>query len=222
MKYDMIKSTLILSITIQLLSGLFQIIPLFMAFAVKKVILLQLLYLDLFVQFIQFVFYSWWAISYDNVKNITSLRYIDWAITTPTMLFTLIIYILYVNNQTVNYNLYDTFKENGETIGIVILLNWVMLYIGYKGEIGDIHTYLSVLLGFIPFLIYFYIIYHRYLLDSNDTGNLIFYYFFIVWSVYGVAALFSYNIKNAFYNILDVFSKNFFGIYIAYLLLFGG
>ena len=191
-----------------------------MKITLKKMILMQLLYLDLLVQFIEFIFYVWWVANYTNVRDITSLRYIDWAITTPVMLFTLIIYILYINNNTVNYNLYDTFMGNKETIGIVLLLNWVMLYVGYKGEIGDMSVIKSVSLGFIPFIIYFYIIYNKYLLNSDYSANVLFYYFVTIWGIYGIAALFSYNVKNSFYNILDVFAKNFFGVYIAYLILF--
>jgi bacteriorhodopsin len=36
--------------------------------------------------------------------------------------------------------------------------------------------------------------------------------------VYGIAALLPYNVKNAMYNILDLFAKNFFGIFLAYVL----
>lgn len=220
MVYDMVHNTLILSVMVQLMTGIFQIVPLFMKITLKKMILMQLLYLDLLVQFIEFIFYVWWVANYTNVRDITSLRYIDWAITTPVMLFTLIIYILYINNNTVNYNLYDTFMGNKETIGIVLLLNWVMLYVGYKGEIGDMSVIKSVSLGFIPFIIYFYIIYNKYLLNSDYSANVLFYYFVTIWGIYGIAALFSYKVKNSFYNILDVFAKNFFGVYIAYLILF--
>ena len=192
----MVHNTLILSVMVQLMTGIFQIIPLFMKITLKKMILMQLLYLDLLVQFIEFIFYVWWVANYTNVRDITSLRYIDWAITTPVMLFTLIIYILYINNNTVNYNLYDTFMGNKETIGIVLLLNWVMLYVGYKGEIGDMSVIKSVSLGFIPFIIYFYIIYNKYLLDSDYSANVLFYYFVTIWGIYGIAALFSYNVKN--------------------------
>lgn len=219
-KSTILFDTLRISVFIQLLSGIYQIIPLFMKFSIKRMLLVHLLYLDMAVQIIEFTFYAWWMFSYQQVKNITSLRYIDWAITTPTMLFTLIIYILYINNKTTNYNVYDTFIENSHTIGVVFLLNWLMLYIGYMGEIGSIDIPISVTLGFVPFMIYFFIIYNTYIVESNYSGKNIFYYFLAIWSIYGFASLFSYNIKNSFYNILDIFAKNFFGIYIAYLLLF--
>jgi hypothetical protein len=45
-----------------------------------------------------------------------------------------------------------------------------------------------------------------------------FWYFAGVWSLYGVAAIMPYYWKNIGYNILDIFSKNFFGLYLAYVL----
>ena len=76
---------------------------------------------------------------------------------------------------------------------------------------------LGVSLGFIPFLIYYYIIYKKYALLSED-GLKIFFYFFIIWSVYGIAATLPYKLKNMFYNILDLFAKNFLGIFLSYLI----
>jgi bacteriorhodopsin len=36
--------------------------------------------------------------------------------------------------------------------------------------------------------------------------------------LYGIVAVLPYKIKNMCYNILDLFSKNFFGIFLSYLL----
>ena len=70
-----------------------------------------------------------------------------------------------------------------------------MLLFGYLGEINLIPVLLGVSLGFIPFLMYYYIIYKKYALLS-DEGIKIFSYFFVVWSFYGVVAYFPYKIKN--------------------------
>jgi uncharacterized RDD family membrane protein YckC len=51
-------------------------------------------------------------------------------------------------------------------------------------------------------------------------GRLTFIVFFGLWLLYGVAAFFPYAIKNASYNILDLFAKNFFGIFLAILILY--
>ena len=37
----------------------------------------------------------------------------------------------------------------------------------------------------------------------------------VIWPLYGVAAMFNSKYKNFAYNILDIFSKNFYGLYIV-------
>jgi bacteriorhodopsin len=45
------------------------------------------------------------------------------------------------------------------------------------------------------------------------------YWFFVfTWSLYGVAALLPYDTKNSMYNILDLFAKNFLGVFLVYIL----
>jgi bacteriorhodopsin len=46
---------------------------------------------------------------------------------------------------------------------------------------------------------------------------LLFKYFISIWFLYGIASFMNYNIKNVSFNILDLFSKNFFGIYLFYI-----
>ena len=93
-----------------------------------------------------------------------------------------------------------------------------MLLFGYLGEMGIIPILLGVFLGFIPFLIYYYIIYVNYV--TQNVSNLLFWYFFFFWSLYGFAAVLPYYVKNSFYNILDLFAKNFFGIFLSYIIFF--
>jgi hypothetical protein len=79
-------------------------------------------------------------------------------------------------------------------------------------------TSTSVMAGFLPFLAMFYIIYESYA-KYTYSGMLLFSYFFVAWSLYGVSALFNYQWKNVFYNILDLISKNFFGLFLAYVIV---
>ena len=37
--------------------------------------------------------------------------------------------------------------------------------------------------------------------------------------MYGIAALMNYTTKNIMYNILDLFAKNFFGVYLGFVVL---
>ena len=122
------------------------------------------------------------------------------------------------NNISDKLNFFKLFNQEFYTIITILLLNWLMLLFGYLGEIYLVPVLLGVSLGFIPFLIYYYIIYIKYAVLTND-GLKIFFYFFIFWSMYGIVAVFPYNIKNICYNILDLFSKNFFGLFLTYLIL---
>jgi hypothetical protein len=138
---------------------------------------------------------------------------------TPLMIFTLISYFYYLNNPSIK-NLTDLISKEKFTIIIILLLNWFMLLFGYLTELKYFSTYIGVLLGFIPFFIMFYMIYINYV-NKENVGILLFYYTFFIWSLYGLAALQNYNIKNIMYNVLDVFSKNIFSLFIAYLIIFG-
>ena len=216
-------NTLILSIVIQVLTGIIDIVALFVKSAVP--VLRQLLLLELIVQVIESFFYIWLFFNFNKETNVTPKRYIDWSITTPTMLIELIIYLIYLKDKdsgadVTKLNLLDLLIENSSTLSYVIFLNWLMLIFGYLGEAKIIGTLTGVLLGFIPFLIYYAIIYFKYAIKSK-TGWKLFWYFFTFWSLYGVVALLPYYIKNALYNILDLFAKNFFGMFLSYIILTG-
>jgi bacteriorhodopsin len=216
-----IYTSLILSITIQFITGIIEIFSLFIKVPSNFLFLKQMLILEVIVQFIEGLFYVYWLYNFNNILNITPKRYFDWMLTTPTMLVTLIFYLIFLKykDENISHELhfFKLFNQEFYNIIIILSLNWLMLLFGYLGEINFMPVLLGVLLGFIPFLIYYYIIYKKYALLSND-GLKIFFYFFIVWSLYGIVAVLPYKIKNTFYNILDLFSKNFFGIFLSYLL----
>jgi hypothetical protein len=216
--------TLVLSIYIQFVT---LIIGLFVSdknIPNEYILIKELFFLELFVQIIEGLFYIWLAFNFRNVLNMTPTRYIDWNITTPTMLITLISYLLFleakVKKQTGNLTLISILKTNYKTIVPILCLNWMMMLFGYLGEIKVIPVVYSVLLGFIPFLIYYYMIYKNFV-GKNTAGYNIFIYFFFFWSLYGVAALLPYYTKNMLYNILDLFAKNFFGIFLVYIIYTG-
>ena len=216
-----VYTTLITSIIIQVITGIIEINTLFIKVPIEFSFLKQMMMMEVFVQFIEGAFYIYWLLNFKNILNVTPKRYFDWVITTPTMLINLIFYLIFLehknNNTSDKLNFIELFKQEFNTIITILILNWLMLLFGYLGEISVIPVLLGVSLGFIPFLIYYYIIYKKYATLTND-GFKIFLYFFIVWSFYGVVAILPYKIKNMFYNILDLFSKNFFGIFLTYLL----
>jgi hypothetical protein len=215
--------TLVLSVIVQFLCGVIELGSLFIKVESPYIIIRQLLLLDIAVQVIEGLFYIWLLYNFNEVSNVTPKRYIDWAITTPTMLLTLIIYLIYLKNReenkdTTKLEFFKLISENAKHITNVFYLNWLMLIFGYLGEIKILSTLSSVFLGFIPFLIYYYIIYINYATQSK-TGWQLFIYFFFFWSLYGIAALLPYYTKNVFYNILDLFSKNFFGLFLSFIII---
>ena len=213
--------TLVISVIVQIVTGIIEVGAFFIKVPTIYFLIKQLLIIELVVQLIEGLFYIWLVYNYTKVLNITPKRYIDWIITTPSMLITLMIYLIYLNKKTENktnkLDFFTLFKENSIIFISVLILNWVMLLFGYLGEMRIIPILLGVFLGFIAFLIYYYIIYVNYV-TQNTNGYLLFWYFFFFWSLYGVVAVLPYYVKNAFYNILDLFSKNFFGIFLSYII----
>jgi bacteriorhodopsin len=215
--------TLIISILIQLITGVIEIGALFIKVPTSHLLIRQLLILEVIVQFVEGMFYFWLAYNFTNITNVTPKRYIDWAITTPTMLITLILYLIFLDKKTKGdtnqLDLFTLLKDNLHIIIPILLFNWLMLLFGYLGEMKIIPVLLGVFLGFLPFIIYYYMIYVNYV-QPNTNGYLLFWYFFVFWSLYGAVAILPYYIKNSFYNILDLFAKNFFGLFLSYIIYF--
>jgi len=214
--------TLILSILVQFITGVIEIAAMFIKVPSAYNLIRQLLLLEVSVQVIEGLFYGWLAFNLNTIKNITPKRYIDWAITTPTMLIVLIGYLIYLDkrstDETDGLEFFSLLKENASVIIPVLLLNWLMLFFGYLGEMNILTPLVGILVGFIPFLLYYYKIFINYV---SIQGQYLFWYFFIFWSFYGVVAILPYYIKNAFYNILDLFAKNFFGLFLSYIIFTG-
>jgi hypothetical protein len=226
---NIIFITGVLSLIIQILTGIFDFYVLGLNIPQGLNILRNLLILEFVVQIIEGAFYIWMVFNFSQISNITPARYYDWFITTPTMLFTYSFYLLYLKSKesgneigygTGENSFFDLVYDNLHILFPIFILNGLMLTFGYLGEIGKIERYTATFLGFIPFIIYFYMIYYNYA-SQSVTGNWVFWWFFGLWSLYGIASLMSYKVKNIMYNILDLFAKNFFGIYLA-LLLFNG
>ena len=216
--------TLIISIIVQIITGGIEIVALFIKVPSAYSLIRELLMFEFIVQLIEGIFYIWLAYNFTKIVNVTPKRYIDWVITTPTMLITLMLYLIYLNkkttNETSNLEIFTLLKENSSVIIPIIMLNWLMLLFGYLGEMKILPVLLGVILGFIPFLTYYYLIYVNYV-TKNTPGYLLFWYFFFFWSLYGVVAVLPYYMKNAFYNILDLFAKNFFGLFLTYIIISG-
>jgi bacteriorhodopsin len=205
------------SIIIQVIAGIINLWGLHINIDDNKKIFKDLLNVELFIQKIELVFYIWMANNLNIIQNITPYRYLDWIITTPTMLITLMAFLDKDKNK--NNNLYNYIQKNKYFIIKIIVLNLIMLLFGLAGELKYLDYNLAIMLGFIPFIYYFKLIHDKYIIKKSSSENINTYWFyFIIWSLYGIVAFLSYEYKNSAYNIIDLFSKNFFSVFLVYLL----
>ena len=139
------------------------------------------------------------------------------------MLYTTIIFMEYQKYKENNINRKITLtnfnKENSKNILIIFFCNFLMLVLGLLSETSYMKTLYAVLLGTIFFILGFVIIYQNYA-KYTLIGKYLFYFLFIVWGLYGVAALLNDTTKNTMYICLDIVSKNFYGLFIFYYIYY--
>tara|TARA_Y100000389_G_scaffold184179_1_gene202381 strand:+ start:68 stop:751 length:684 start_codon:yes stop_codon:yes gene_type:complete len=187
-------------------------------------ILNEILILETIVQCIEFSFYIWLIFNFSQIKtNVSLIRYMDWFITTPTMLFSLICFLIYYNNKQSGVSneflsIKQIYTSNSYTINTVFIFNAFMLILGLLGEIKIIKKYLATIIGFLALVVSYYLIYSNFV-GEHLINNYLFWINFILWSLYGIAYMFSFKYKNIFYNILDIFSKNIIGLLIVLYIL---
>ena len=171
---SVLKITVWLSLLIQIITAFVDIYVLRINIPESMKLIKQLVIFELIVQIIEGIFYIWLAYSLLTISNITPHRYYDWFFTTPTMLITLSIYLIYLKNKE-KVEKQENIKEEGDEdikdednymsiikkyknyLIPIIFLNGLMLLCGYLGEIHILKSNTAVLLGFIPFIIYFMI-----------------------------------------------------------------
>jgi hypothetical protein len=209
-----------ISIYTQFIVGLGGIYGLNLSLPEKHLILKDILILETIVQIIEFCWY-YFIIQKLPQEEMAKSRYYDWFITTPLMLVTIFSYLLY-EEQLENHpndppiRLSAIFKNHAETIKQIILSNFAMLLIGYMYEIGQVSKKVAFVYGFVFLLNTFNIIYKNVGIKSSK-GKKTISIMFLLWSIYGVAFILPTGIKNSIFNITDLFSKNFFQVYITIL-----
>ena len=97
---------------------------------------------------------------------------------------------------------------------LILVLNYGMLISGYLGENKITDKLKSNLIGFGFFIALYGYIYIKYIGGYNIFDNNILYFSFVfLWALYGVSYWFKEKEKNVSYNVLDLFSKCFVGIF---------
>lgn len=136
-------------------------------------------------------------------SKISQTRYLDWSITTPIMLLVLCIVLGNNINRPVTFGIF----------AVIVLLNVLMLFLGYLGETHKIDRFTASFLGFVPFFGMFYLIFSRFVLPKYRFDNYVIFSIYIgIWSMYGMVYLLEEEGKNIAMNILDLVSKCFVGL----------
>ena len=188
---------------------------LFINLAEKDKILNTLLKLETLVQIVEASFYILVTkyLKRLDLNSISKLRYADWVLTTPMMLLSTVVYMIY--NTTKPASLMEIIKDNKKPLIRITVCNLGMMMCGLLGEYGIIDKFTATILGFAFFGCVFNTIYKEYT-KQNKKNLVLFWFTCIVWALYGVVYLFNSLNKNIAYNILDVIAKNFYGLFILY------
>lgn len=138
-------------------------------------------------------------------EKINDMRYTDWAISTPLMLLVLCMVLGLENKITVKFIPFI----------LILLFNFLMLGSGYIGELGYLTTTQANVIGFIFFFLMYGTIWNVYMTSKKITKQsfIIYALFVVLWALYGVFYQTQQLTKIFGYNILDLFSKAFVGIF---------
>jgi len=212
---ELLVQTTKISIWIQFLTGMVGLYGVFIVLPAKHHMLTDILILETVVQCIEFIFYVW-LVSHITTE-ITVTRYYDWFLSTPLMLVSTVLFMKY-NSSPVPITSMEVLFKHGNHIIQFLLANTGMLLFGVLGELNKIPRWIGLLGGSLAFLYSFYVIYSHFV-DENQINKILFFFMFFIWALYGVAYMAPFYLKNCAYNILDIFAKNFYGLFILYFVL---
>jgi hypothetical protein len=215
-----------ISILIQFITGIVGAYGLTIPLAPTDVILREVLTLEMIVQFIEFIFYIGFLTVF-HLTSLTQARYYDWFLSTPIMLFTTSLYFYFKNfvedKETMSskngkpFSLWEFAKQHRKPLLGILVLNFLMLLFGFLAEMGLMPRGLAFVLGTGALCGSFLIIYENFARFSKLTNN-IFFVMFTLWALYGVFFLLPPVVKNVGYTTLDIFAKNFFGLFLTYVI----
>lgn len=204
--------------------GITVIITIITYFILKNKIHQQIILMEAFISAVStYIYYLLWKKIQTNKMNnedidwkgITILRYNGWFFTTPIMLIAFLLFL----SSTTKIILSPIIPM------MIVILDWMMLYLGYLGEIGSISRTWALITGFIPLIIIFWMIYRIffrnqiYFRNQITINNIVFGLFILFWTLYGIGYTFELEPRNYLMNILDLLSKSFIGLIFAFYFL---
>ena len=138
-------------------------------------------------------------------EDLIHLRYVDWSVTTPMMLLSLILTTLYSTGGGV-IHLKDFI--------VTMALHYSMLASGYMGEAGYMNKLQANLIGFLFFWGLFAYIYKTYMQKYSLASMTLFVTYVVIWGLYGIVYFLPNDEKMLGYNVLDLISKCLVGLFI--------
>ncbi len=144
------------------------------------------------------------------LEKINDMRYTDWAISTPLMLLVLCMVLGMENKKVVSFLPFM----------LILIFNFLMLGAGYIGEIGKLTTTMANSIGFLFFFLMYGTVWKVYMTGPKRTTQSVVIYglFVFLWALYGVLYQTDKLTKVFGYNILDLLSKAFVGIFFWFYL----
>ena len=221
---DFQDNTFVLSLAVQLAIIIFSIVAfIYQAARTDELdresaeVLNIILVLETVVQLIEFAWYAYIACTYYYQCESWGIewRYLDWFLSTPTMLITLFFFVRYLADDKGECVTSKQLREAdgfGWWIVLIVLADWAMLLCGIAYEVspkpeegdkwwtdfcrwvartthGYRHGVCPILVGFL-FLVAAFVPHFRYAIDyPSAEGTLLVIVTFVVWALYGMVAL---------------------------------
>jgi bacteriorhodopsin len=157
-------------------------------------------------QIVEFIWYTTVLCRFNEITTWT--RYIDWVVSTPIMLCSTSLFFTH-RDDTTDF----VYPFVSTPLYMSLGFNWIMLLFGFLVETEHIPRSVGLALGSCAFVASFTLI-ATYVHEDDVLSVALFWFTYAVWACYGVAAAFPYREKNIAYNMLDIVSKNFYGVFL--------
>ena len=203
-------------------------------------VLNTIVWLELAVQAVELTWYSYIAYRYVwmGVNVPISYRYFDWMITTPIMMTSIFLFVLWDADKECDNVLGETSRV--VALAVIVIMDLLMLLVGFAYEakssrmteslrmffdmlLCNMRENIGLWIGWIPFLGVFAPLFVIVAMPKTNTGWGVTSVLltFVAWALYGVVALLGSEgvwmdeTRNTAYNVLDIFSKNAVGLIVS-------
>lgn len=221
-----LKNSYYFSLIIQLISLVLFLFTFSSEVEPHKILLKNAYNLECFVSVVELIGYFILGYYLHTKTNLTALRYGDWFVTTNMMLVSLSLFLMFNNvyydkslsenekQENLKKYTFEYLQENyGTEFLKIMFFNTFMLVFGLMGELKFLDKYVSLFIGLILFGLSFYYVVTNFA-ENILINNIVLGVFIFIWLLYAIAFMMKFEQKNIAYNILDLISKNMFGVFL--------